>query len=143
MAKQKKTPLSATSRVDRKIVRTQEVQQPVYPSWRFSRVDKSGPFAWPIDDLAIEGRIIQKLRAFDSMQWQKMEGSDHHAIAVHRLSKAAQKRLAEIGQDDIDEVFSFHFSGKPRIIGIRDMNVVNLLWWDPEHQVCPSAKKHT
>jgi len=77
------------------------------------------------------------------MRWQEIEGADHHAIGVDRLSKEAQNRLAEIRQDDLDEVFSFHFSGKPRIIGIREMNVIKLLWWDPEHQVCPSIKKHT
>lgn len=142
MAKQKKTPSSATSRSDKKIVRTSDVQQPTTPSWRFSTVDKSGPFAWPTE-AEIENQILQKLRQFDSMRWQEIEGPDHHSIEVGRLSKAAQTRLADIKQDDLDEVFSFHFSGKPRIIGIRDMNVVKLLWWDPDHQVCPSFKKHT
>jgi len=142
MAKQKTTPRSATNRVEKKTVRTQGVQQPVTPSWRFSTVDKNGPFAWP-SDTDIENKILQKLRHFDSMKWQEIEGPDHHTIEVSNLSKEAQNRLTEIKQDDLDEVFSFHFSGKPRIIGIREMNVIKLLWWDPDHQVCPSIKKHT
>lgn len=77
------------------------------------------------------------------MHWQDISGREHHAIEVDRLSREAQARLEQIGQDDVDEMFSFHFSGKQRIIGIRDMNVVRLLWWDPEHQVCLSHKKHT
>jgi hypothetical protein len=32
--------------------------------------------------------------------------------------------MAKIKQEDVDEIFSFHFSGKPKIIGIRDRNVV-------------------
>lgn len=77
------------------------------------------------------------------MRWNDISNSDHHAIAIERLSKEAQQRLAEIKQDDIDEIFSFHFSGKRRIIGIRDMSIVKLLWWDPDHLVCLSLKKNT
>lgn len=142
MSKQKKTPQSATNRSDKKIVRTQDVQQPPSPSWRFSTVDNDGPFAWP-SGTETENQILQKLRQFDSMRWPEIVGSDHHAIGIDRVSKEAQNRLAKIQQDDLDEVFSFHFSGKTRIIGIREMNVIKLLWWDPEHQVCPSVKKHT
>ncbi len=142
MPKSKKTPASATSRKDTKTVRTHEVRHSQRPSWRFSTVDLNGPFAWPVG-AAIEVHILRKLQQFDSMNWRDIEGPDHHAIGVDRLSKEAQARLTEIKQDDIDEVFSFHFAGKPRIIGIRDMNVVKLLWWDPEHLVCPSQKKNT
>lgn len=138
----KKVPRSATSRTERKAVRIQDQQTPDRPSWRFSTVDLGGPFAWPKGD-GLELKILDKLHKFDSMVWTEIEGPDHHAIDVEKLSKDAAKRLAEINQDDIAEVFSFHFSGKPRIIGIRDRDVVKLLWWDPEHQVCPSHKKHT
>lgn len=77
------------------------------------------------------------------MRWPDIEGEDHHFIETGRLSKTAQERLAAINQDDAPGVFSFHFSGKRRIIGIRDGSAIKLLWWDPEHQVCPSHKKHT
>ena len=142
MQRPKKTPASATSRRDTKTVKSRDVRHPHSPSWRFSTVDLNGPFAWPVGEL-IEAQIIQKLRQFDSMKWHEIEGPDHHAIGVDQLSKEAQIRLTQIKQDDIDEIFSFHFSGKPRIIGIRDMSVVKLLWWDPEHLVCPSQKKNT
>lgn len=99
-------------------------------------------FAWPKSEQG-ELDILQKLHGFDSMAWPEIEGPDHHAIDVGKLSGEARKRLEQIGQDDISEVFSFHFSGKSRIIGIRDGSAVKLLWWDAEHQVCPSPKKHT
>ncbi|WP_455284435.1 hypothetical protein [Cupriavidus necator] len=91
----------------------------------------------------MELEILQKLHNFDSMAWADIEGEDHHAIEVGRLSKDARKRLEEIKQDDVAEVFSFHFSGKRRIFGIRDRNAVKLLWWDPEHAVCPSKLRNT
>ena len=77
------------------------------------------------------------------MEWTEIAGSDHHSIPVSKLSNEAQKRLEEIKQDDIDEIFSFHLQGKPRIICIRDLSIAKLLWFDPEHKVCPSQKKHT
>ncbi|MGR8935065.1 MAG: hypothetical protein ACU837_11845 [Gammaproteobacteria bacterium] len=112
------------------------------PSWRFSTVDKNGPFAWPTGKPE-ELEIVGKLHSFDSMTWSDIEGADHHSISISKLSKEAQKRLQEIKQDDIDEFFSFRMQGKPRIICIRDRNIAKLLWFDPNHQVCPSTKKHT
>lgn len=140
--KPKRTPASATNRADEKNVKTAVQPTPDTPSWRFSTVDQGGPFPWPVGT-EVELDILQKLRQFDTMRWKEIEGPDHHAIERHKLSKDAKDRLTQIKQDDVDEIFSFHFSGKPRIIGIRDRNVVRLLWWDPEHGVCPSVKKHT
>lgn len=111
----RKVPGSATSREGRKSVRIPPAQIDSQPSWRFSTVDKGGPFAWPIGENE-ELRIVEKLRHFDSMQWSKIEGDDHHFISVENLEKEAKKRLQEIKQDDIDQVFSFHLQGKPRII---------------------------
>lgn len=144
MAKQKHVPARATSRENSKQVKIQEATNATggKPAWRFSTVDRNGPFAWPIGDNA-ELEIVEKLHQFDSMKWGEIEGNDHHAIPLSKLSPEAQKRLAEIKQDDIDEIFSFHSGGKPRIIGIRDRDLVKLLWWDKDHLVCPSHKKHT
>ena len=112
------------------------------PSWRFSTVDKDGPFAWNMnDEKRIE--IIEKLHNFDSMTWQEIQGPDHHAIDINSLSKEAQDRLLKIKKDDIDNIFSFHINGGQRIICILVQNVAEILWYDPKHKVCLSKKKHT
>lgn len=77
------------------------------------------------------------------MSWAEIQGKQHHAIPVESLSKPAKDRLSEIGQDDIDEVFSFRLTGATRVFGIRDRGNVKLLWYDPDHQVCLSKLKHT
>lgn len=142
MGKKKEIPKSLTSRPDNKSARANIAQTDSKPSWRFSTVDKNGPFAWPIGkDKELE--IVGKLHNFDSMEWSEIVGSDHHSISVIKLSNEARDRLTAIQQDDIDEVFSFHLQGKPRIICIRDRNIAKLLWYDPEHKVCPSNKKNT
>ena len=135
-------PHSAVSRTDQRNVRITPAQIDSKPSWRFSTVDKSGPFAWPIGSQE-ELEIVGKLHHVDSMQWSDIEGTDHHSIDVDKLSKEAKKRLQQINQDDIDEVFSFHLQGKPRIICIRDRHIAKLLWFDKDHKVCLSKKKNT
>lgn len=138
----KRVPQNAQARPQSKEVRVDPHTRPAHPSWRFSTIDRAGPFAWPEND-PVELQILRKLHSFDSMEWSSIEGSDHHSIEVSKLSREAVARLQDLCQDDIDAVFSFHFSGRRRIIGIRDVSTVKLLWWDPEHGVCPSAKKHT
>lgn len=108
----------------------------------FYRVDKGGPFSWPAGTNT-ELDIVKKLHSLDSMEWAKIEGKQHHSISIDRLSKVARERLQQIKQDDIDEIFSFHLQGKPRVFCIRDRHIAKLLWYDPEHQVCPAKKKNT
>ncbi len=140
--KPKSVPQLATQRSDKKEVRSNSALLDSKPSWRFSTVDRNGPFAWPIGTKQ-ELEIVGKLHSFDSMEWSNIEGPDHHFIDLSKLSIQAKDRLQQIKQDDIDQVFSLHLQGKPRIICIRDRHIAKLLWFDPEHQVCPSKKKHT
>lgn len=108
-------------------------------------MDMDGPFGWN----ALKGQgifwqeIFPKLRDFESMTWHEVEGDRHHAISIDRLSKEARVRLEELNLDDIDEIFSLALTGRSRMLGIRDRNVFRVLWWDPDHKVCPSKKKHT
>ena len=75
--------------------------------------------------------------------WNDLTKGGSHNISVGSLSKDAQKRLVELNLDDNDELFSMRIAGKPRIFGIRDRNVFHVLWWDANHDVCPSHKKNT
>ncbi len=140
--KSKRVPRSAIQRSDKKEVRLQQTNIDTKPSWRFSTVDKNGPFSWPIGtDKELD--IVGRLHNFDSMEWAEIEGPNNHFIEISKLSTEAKNRLKEIQQDDVDQVFSLRLKGKPRIICIRDRNIAKLLWFDPDHKVCPSKKKHT
>jgi len=111
--------------------------------WRFSIMDTSGPFAFSRLSPSTWGSILKKMKEWESMTWGEILGDRNHDIAVESLSAKAQERLREIQMDDIDDVCSLHLDGRTRLIGIRNAQVFKLLWWDPEHQVCPSNKKHT
>ena len=89
--------------------------------------------------------LFVKLRNYESMTWGEiMKDKDHnHSVAVTQLIPEAQERLKQLNQDDVDSVFRLRLSGKQRVWGIRDRQILKLLWWDPEHEICPSVKKHT
>lgn len=70
-------------------------------------------------------------------------GKRNHLIAVSRLDKPARERLIELKQDDVDEVMSLGLTSKGRILGILENSVLRLLWWDPNHDACPSYKRNT
>lgn len=89
--------------------------------------------------------LQDRVKAFETMTWKEIRaaGKDHHSISVSRLVKAAQDRLLELELDDTDELFSLRISAKKRLFGIVDRMIFRVLWWDAEHEICPSHKKHT
>ena len=112
------------------------------PSWSFMIMDVDGP--WCFYRKAEQLRaVIDGLRPYETMTWAEIEGRRDHFIDRSTIIGDAQKRLETIRHDDVDELFSLHLGGKPRVWGIRDGSVLRLLWWDPEHQICPSHLKHT
>lgn len=116
------------------------------PSWRISKIEMLGPYGWRNIDPETLIYIHGKLANFESMTWNDIlikNKKNNHSIEIENLSPTAKARLAEIQLEDIDELVSLRLSGKQRIWGILDQGVLILLWWDSNHQVCPSNLKHT
>jgi ABC-type arginine transport system ATPase subunit len=90
--------------------------------------------------------IRQKLVGFESMTWHEIlvRGKKrNHSIPLNQLERKAQKRLEDLRLEDRDDLISLRLAGRQRIWGFRQGPVLSLLWWDPEHLVCPARKKHT
>ena len=68
---------------------------------------------------------------------KKGKGNHNHSVPIEKLSREVQKRLETIRQDEVGELFSLRLDAKKRLWGIRDGHVLKLLWYDPNHQVCP------
>lgn len=79
-------------------------------------------------------------REIESMQYGNKGKTKNHFISVEKLAPEAKNRLKELKMDDVDELFSLRLEGKLRIFGIRDLNVLNIVWIDPEHEICPTQK---
>ena len=113
------------------------------PEFKSDQMDMAGPWGWDkFDPLQLQ-EVFQKIFESQKLTWQVLRDNGSHLVQVDALCSKAQKRLGELGQDDCDELFSFRITGRKRIWGIKDGNILWLLWWDPEHEVCPSNKKHT
>jgi len=106
-------------------------------------MDVGGPWCFYRDDCSDLRVVLDGLRPFETRTWGEIEGRRDHFISRDRLIADAQKRLLDIERDDVEELFSLHLDGQKRIWGVRDGAVLRLLWWDPEHEVCPSPKKYT
>lgn len=113
-------------------------------TWRLNAVDREGPFSWNgLQERNDFKEVVEKLANFETMSENEIRDSGSHPIEVGKLSKSARNRLIELELDDLDTVFSFRIMGKRRVIAVQRQRYMRLLWWDPEHQVCPSLKKHT
>lgn len=120
--------------------------------WLFDMIDRSGDFAFDLNrgDF-LHKEVLEKIIDYSNMTWAEVkrqthdEGkSKHHLLAVDSLSKEAIDRFkAKHLEEYSDAIFSFAFQNKLRIIGIRENEYFHVLWYDPEHQVCPSNKKYT
>jgi len=115
------------------------------PVWRIRGIDleENCQWSWYHSSRDSLTELVDHLSSFETMTWQQIEQAGSHNVSIDLLCKAAQDRLVERQQDDIDEIFSLRIGAQKRVWGIRDNEVLRILWWDPEHEVCPSPKKHT
>lgn len=112
--------------------------------WSFSLADNEG--RWGFKGLSVDelhSLIFDKLVSKESLNWNEIKANKSHHVATSKLIKEAQIRLKDLNMDDLDELFSLRLTGIIRVWGVKQENVLRLLWWDPHHEICPSRKKHT
>lgn len=139
----KAQPKKTEGRSERQPRMAPESTQQESPTWTLQHLDFDGPWCCKKADPGTLLRIVERLQALESMTWSEIEGRSSHVVKVTQLAKKARARLANMRQDEVEELFSVRLTGRERIWGIRAGSVLHLLWWDPMHQVCPSHKKHT
>jgi hypothetical protein len=112
------------------------------PSWRFTRAEMVDPFGWHeiTNDELHDVRV--KLIEFERRTWAEIlvaDEANNHGIKTYKLCLEARQRLKELNIA-VDEVHSLRLTAKNRVFGIMDNGVFEVLWWDPEHQICPVRK---
>jgi hypothetical protein len=112
--------------------------------WEVSKIDDDSEWGWnQVDCPYFLKNIWKKMHHFETMTWSEILGQKHHSIAVSNIISSARRRLQELEHDDVEELVSFRLSGTQRLWAIRLEHVSFLLWWDPNHEICPSHKRHT
>ena len=120
--------------------------------WCFDMIDRSGKFAFDLEREEFQHKeFMQKMVDYSSMTWSEVKRqthdngkSKHHFLSEDSLSKEALVRMQsrQLGEYS-DSIFSFALQNKLRIVGIREDEHFHVLWYDPEHEICPSKKKNT
>jgi hypothetical protein len=119
------------------------------PAWRIGLMDlEHERWGWNKVNKEDLKKILSKLKNFESMTWQeiydasggKNHGNESHNVSIENIKKDARKRLKELKIDDIDEIFSLRLTGKNRIWGILENNVLKIIWYDSDHEISKSKK---
>ena len=86
--------------------------------------------------------VISKLQYFETRPWSAIEGKGSHFVNVEELHNEAKIRLQK-KRIVSSQLFSLRITGRKRVWGHREGVFFYVLWWDPNHEVCPSNMNHT
>lgn len=112
------------------------------PSWRFFMMDDEYEKWSPTKNGLLQEKNLQKLKNFERQSWSEILGRNSHEVDPINFCKEAINRLKEIKIDQ-DSFVSIRFEGKTRLYGYVISGVYHIIWFDPEHEIYPSHKKHT
>ena len=107
--------------------------------WHFRHLDHDEPFGWHVCDRETLVRtILVRARSLETMSWRELREQDllHH-YRIDKVCPEARRRLEQIGQADIDELYSLRIEKRRRVWGVRDRLYFRVLWWDPDHAIHP------
>ncbi|MCP3798480.1 hypothetical protein NLX83_04325 [Allokutzneria sp. A3M-2-11 16] len=113
----------------------------------FSRIDLDGPWCLTKINQGAHRALLKRVKGFESMTVQEIfargDGTGKDYALPDLPSKAALERLRELEYDDRDQISRLRIDGPGRLYGFRERERFYVLWWDPEHEIWPSKKKHT
>ena len=114
-------------------------------SWRFQHFDWEGPWAFAdlTDFREVEGQLRQfETRTINELFYCGKEPGKRYEVA--RLpERKALVRLEALSLADQDEICRLRLSNTKRLYGFLVGTVFHIVFWDPEHQIWPTEKKHT
>jgi len=112
--------------------------------WSFEIFDNGKE--WHDDQYSpIFNEIAGHLKSFEQRTWGEIEADRkyYHAVPVVNLIPDAQSRLTLLKLDENDPLTRLRFTGRQRAWGFRRGHLFMLVWWDPQHRICPSRLKNT
>lgn len=113
------------------------------PDFRTSKMDIDSKWGWDRFDSKLLKDFLNQLFECQKLTWQELNGKGSHLVNITQIIPEAKKRLDLLQLDDWEELYSLRIGGKQRIWGLKEGGILWILWWDPNHEICPSNKKHT
>jgi len=114
-------------------------------SWRFTHFDWDGP--WTFADLDEFRSVEKELRDFETMTINELFHNGKEPGKRYEVARIpepeALARLEVLKLADQDEICRLRVSGTKRLYGFLVGTVFHMVFWDPEHQVWLTEKKHT
>lgn len=118
--------------------------------WCLKKIDRNGKFGFDVNKEDFEHkRLVEIIIDYTGKTWSEIKSEKHHArgrtchheLSPESLSKDAKSRILAMGLDEYaDSLFSMKISSIIRIIGYREGQVFNAVWYDPKHEFCPSTR---
>jgi hypothetical protein len=110
--------------------------------WRFNLADHDGPWCFHEVDPADLCNVLGQLGQFESMTiGEAFSGSPGKDYDIEGIpNREARDRLEAIGLADQTQISRLRLGGRKRLYGFRLGNVFHVVWWDPRHEIWPSAK---
>jgi hypothetical protein len=101
--------------------------------------------------ILLDDFIKKSVHDFASMKWSEIKQNEknNHFVDTKGISKYYKDRLKILVGDGLndsiypEDLFSLRLSGIKRIYGLPAGKFFYVIWFDPEHEVYPSVKKHT
>jgi hypothetical protein len=121
------------------------------PTWSFKKCDFDHP-QWGLSQNPKHlPQLLKKLASFELQTYGEIFSSTsgrasntrNHWIDVEHIVKDAQDRLAAQNLNDEDSLCSLALSSLERVWGVIKAGVFYIIWYDLNHEVCPSNKRHT
>lgn len=117
--------------------------------FRFDCIDLDEGCPWSLANVDANDQrdLLEHLRQYESKTIGELVGGSFSEFKSYNNfaecpNRAATNRLAEL-YDAPDSIARFRLSSTKRLYGFLVDNEFHLLWWDPNHEVWPSRKRHT
>lgn len=130
----------------KKEVKSGSFTNSTYFSWQISKLQLDGEWGWKnVDSNIFIKEILPAFQAWEKMKIGDLLGKQNHILIPSSISERGKVLLRKIVHREFlcENVISLHIDGTKRIIGLRNDNIVSVLFWDPEHTFSPSQLSHT
>ena len=91
------------------------------------------------------------MKDYEGMTWGEImkatggrrTGNNNHFENVDEFIKEAQERWIELKLEEYSEAFSLRLTGTHRLYGILEDGTFRVIWYDEDHEIYKSTKRHT